>query len=163
VSCHVHPQLRRPWCQSLHVSGQAPHDLCSVHCIPFFGGPGRLVMGTDRRAIEKDHAQCRLRASYLFKEALPHTKLRPANEQLGGNPPGTKLRWQRAPLCAVLMAPENRRNRPSKVFRWGLALRTDFLDQRLPDGPGGIRKDRLHHAHHKQLCSPFCHSRPNRP
>lgn len=107
-------------------------------CIPFFSGPGRLVMSTDRRALEKDHAEGLIPVFDLLKEALPHPRLRPANEQLCGNPPGTKLRWQGAPLRAVLMAPENRRDRPSKIFRWGLSLRTDFFDQRLPDGPGGV-------------------------
>lgn len=159
---HVHPQLRRPWCPSLHVSGQTPHDFCGIHCISFLGGLGRLVMGTDRRTIEKNHAEGLVRASNLFKEALPYPKLRPSNEQLCGNPPETKLRWQGTPLRAVLMTPENRGDRPSKVLRWGLAIRTDFLDQRLPDGSCGIGKDRLHHAHYKQLCSPFCYSRPNR-
>ena len=107
---------------------------------PLFGGPGRLVMGTDRRAIRKNHARCRVRAPDLFRQVLPDTGLRPANEQLCGNPPRTKPGWQDAPLCAVLMAPENRRYRPSKVLRRGLALRVDFLDQRLPDRPDLIRK-----------------------
>jgi len=45
-------------------------------------------MGTDRRAIEKNHAKGLIPVFDLFKEALPHTELRPANEQLCGNPQG---------------------------------------------------------------------------
>lgn len=162
MPCHDCPQLRRPWCQILHVSGQEPHDPFGVLCAPFFSRSGRLMMGTDCRAITKGHAEGLIPVSDLFKKALPHPKLQPANEQLCGNSPGTKLRWQGAPLRAVLMATENRRDRPSKGLR-GLLLRTDVFDQRLPSGPGLIRKNRLHHAHHKQLCNPFRHSRSNRP
>ncbi|GAB6969115.1 hypothetical protein JCM25156A_31540 [Komagataeibacter kakiaceti JCM 25156] len=51
------------------VSGQEPHDPCGVPCIsPFFGGPGRLVMGKDRRAIEKDHAEGLIPVFDLFQK-----------------------------------------------------------------------------------------------
>lgn len=117
-------------------------------------------MGTDCRAIKKNHAQAPIPIFDLVKEALSHTELRPANKQLCRNPPGTKLGWHGTPFRAVLASPEQRGYRPSKVLRWSFSLRTDFLDQRFPYRPGLIRKNRLYHAHHKQLCSPFCHSRP---
>lgn len=53
-----------------------------------FWAPGCLVMGTDYRAIEKDHAEGLISVFNLFKEALPHTEFRPSNEQLCRNPPG---------------------------------------------------------------------------
>jgi len=110
-------------------------------------------MGTDYRAIEKNHAEGMVPVFDLFKEALPHTEFRPSNEQLCDNPPGIKLRWKGSPFRTVLMAPlvapENRGYRPSKVLRSGLPLRTDVLDQRRPDGPSSVGEDRLHHAHHK--------------
>lgn len=102
-------------------------------------------MGTDYRAIKKNHAEGLIPVFDLFKEALPHTELRPANEQLCRDPPATKLIWYGAPFRAVLMAPENRGYCPPQVLRRGLALRTHFLDQSFPSGLGGIGKDRLHH------------------
>ncbi|EHH66895.1 hypothetical protein GMO_28420 [Gluconobacter morbifer G707] len=43
------------------------------------------MLGTDRRAIEKNHAAGLIFTFDLFKEVLPPPKLRPANEQLCGN------------------------------------------------------------------------------
>ncbi|TCS28549.1 hypothetical protein EDC15_12232 [Acetobacter aceti NBRC 14818] len=63
-----------------------PHERLrslTIHLYPpLFGGPGRLVMGTDRRAFEKDHAESLIPVFDLFKEALLYSVLRPANEQL---------------------------------------------------------------------------------
>lgn len=67
------------------------------------------------------------------------------------------------PLRAAMMAPENCGYCPPKVPRGGLALQADFFNLRLPGRPGLIKTNRLHHAYRKQRCSPFCHSRPNRP
>lgn len=106
-------------------------------------------MGTDCRAIRKDHAQCRIHASDLFRQVPPDSGLQPANAQLHAYPPRTKIRWQGTSFCTILMMPENRGDRRPKVPRWRLApFRTDFLDQRLSARPSLTRQDRLHHAHH---------------
>lgn len=65
---------------------------CGVLRIHFLAAAAGLVMGTHRRTIEKDHARCRVRAPDFFKQAVPDTELRPANEQLYCNPLGTKFR-----------------------------------------------------------------------
>ncbi len=131
---------------------------------PLFDGPCRLVMRLDVRAVEKDHAQGWIPVFHLLQECLPHTELRPANEQLSCGPSGAELRRKRSPFRAVLVTPEHRRYRQAQVaWRCCFAFGSLRLDQRLPNPPRIIRNHRLHHAHHKKLCRPTASSRPNRP
>ena len=76
-----------------------------------------------------------------IEQAFPDALLRPANEQLRRQPPRAKLGRDAAPLRAVLVPPENRRDRPPQLFGRRLPARPDLLDQRLPYRPRRIRQN----------------------
>src|SRR4051794_32286564 len=54
--------------------------------------------------------------------------LSPADEQLGGSPPGAKFSRNAAPLGPVLMSPDDRRKAPAQLLRGCLAAWLDRLD-----------------------------------
>lgn len=87
-------------------------------------------MRLDVRAVEKDHAQGWIPVFHLLQECLPHTELRPANEQLSCGPSGAELRRKRSPFRAVLVTPEHRRYRQAQVaWRCCFAFGSLRLDQ----------------------------------
>jgi len=98
------------------------------------------VVRADAGAIEEGHAERDAAALHEFQQALPDALLRPTDEQLRGQPPRAKLGRDAAPLGAVLMAPEDRRDRPPQVLRRRLPVRPNLFDQRFPDDPGRVRK-----------------------
>src|SRR3954447_22497897 len=101
----------------------------------------RLVVSPEVGAVEKGHAKRDAVLLDQLEQALPDTLLRPANEQLRCQPPRTKLGRDAAPLRAVLVPPENRRDRPSQLLRRCLAMRPDRLDQWLPNRPRRVREN----------------------
>ena len=112
----------------------------------------RLVVSPDVGAIDEAHAKRDVVLLDEIEQAFPDALLRPANEQLRGQPPGPQLGRDAAPLRAVLMPPENRRDRPPQLFGRRLPAWPDLLDQRLPNRPRRVRQN---------LTSiPICHA-PN--
>src|SRR4051794_19525033 len=70
-----------------------------------------------------------------IEQPLPDAPLRPTNEELRRQPPRTQFGGDAAPLRAVLVSPENRRDRPSQLLGRRLSARPHRLDQRLPNRP----------------------------
>src|SRR5215210_346375 len=74
------------------------------------------------------------------QQALPHAQARPAEEGLSRPRPGTKLSRDGAPLGAVLMPPDDGRDRAPQILGRGLALGPAGLDQRLQPRPLRVRQ-----------------------
>src|SRR3954453_21120942 len=103
-------------CRSRRESGQAPRARLALGCRPPFFRARRLVVSPDIGAIEEGHAKRDVVLLGEIEQALPDAPLRPADEQLCCQPPRTQLSWDAAPLRAVLVPPENRRDRPAQLF-----------------------------------------------
>jgi hypothetical protein len=99
------------------------------------------VVSTDISAIEKDHAKRDVVLLDEIAQTLPDALLCPADEQLRCQPPRAKLSRNAAPLRAIPVPPENRRDRPPQFLGRRLAPRPDLLDQRLPNRPRRIRQN----------------------
>jgi hypothetical protein len=99
------------------------------------------VVSPDVGAIDEGHAERDATLLDEIEQTFPDALLRPTNKQLRGQPPRAKLRRDAAPLRAVLVSPENRRDRPPQLFGRRLAARPNLLDQRLPNCPRRIRQN----------------------
>jgi hypothetical protein len=99
------------------------------------------VVSSDVGAVEKGHAKREVALLDEIKQALPDLLLRPANKELRRQPPRTQFGGDAAPLRAVLVPPENRRDGPPQFLRRRLAARPDLFDQRLPYCPHRIRQN----------------------
>src|SRR3954471_12102627 len=88
----AHPRSRRLLCRSRRESGQAPRAHLAAGCRPPFLCARRLVVSPDVGAVEKGHAKRDVALLDEIEQALPDTLLGPADEQLCGQPPRTKLR-----------------------------------------------------------------------
>ena len=107
--------ITRPWCHSRHETDQALHEGLVALASPFSTSSRRLLMRPDAGAARK-----------VMPSAMPHLWARPsrrsdspthpADQGLGGPPPRPQFRRNRAPLGAVLMAPENGLDRAPQVL-----------------------------------------------
>src|SRR3954471_11766703 len=113
----------------------------SLLLAPFFRAR-RLVVSPDAGAVQKRHPK--LDASLLGQEqqTLPHAEVGPADEHLRRAGPGTQLSRDGAPLGAVRMPPDDRRNRAPQILWCGLALGPARLNQRLQVHPCSVRQHR---------------------
>jgi hypothetical protein len=107
------------------------------------------VVSPDVGAVEKGHAKRDAVLLDEIEQALPDALLRPANEELRRQPPRTQFGRDAAPLRAILVPPENRRDCPPQFLRWRLAARPDLFDQRLPYRPRHVRQN--------LTSTPICH------
>jgi hypothetical protein len=95
----------------------------------------------DGRAIKEGHAERHAALLDEVEQALPNAPLRPADEQLRRQPPRAEFGRDPAPLGAVLVPPEDRRDGPPQVLGRCLPTRPHLVDQRLPLGPSGVREN----------------------
>jgi len=95
-------------------------------------------MRPDGGAIEKGHPKRDVVLLDEIEQTFPDPLLGPANEQLCGQPPWTQFGGDTAPLRAILVPPENRRNRPPQLFGRRLSPWPDRLNQRFPYRPRRI-------------------------
>ena len=98
-------------------------------------------MSPDIGAVEEGHAQRDVVLLDEIEQALSDVLLRSANKELRSQPLRTQFGRDTAPLRAVLVPPEDRRNRPPQFLRRRLAARPDLFDQRLPNRPGRVRQN----------------------
>src|SRR5689334_25091249 len=96
-----------------------------------FVGAGRLLMSPNIGAVEKGHAEGDTALLDQVEQALPDPEMRPADEGLRRLPPGPELAGDTAPLGAVLVPPEDGRDRLPQVVVRHLAGRPDLVDQPL--------------------------------
>ena len=79
---------------------------------------------------------------------------RPADEDLGGAPPGSEVGRDGAPLGPVLMPPQDGGERAAQVLRWRLALRAGKPRPAAPEPPIARRSASRLLARRRQNASP---------
>jgi hypothetical protein len=107
---------------------------------PLFFSARRLVVSPDVGAVDEGHAERHALLLHQRQQALPDTSLGPADEDLRRQPPRLEIVRHAAPLRAVLMPPEDRRNGPAQLLQRCFAVWPGLLDQRLPHCPDRIRE-----------------------
>src|SRR4051812_14674176 len=139
-SAITHARSRTPWCRSRRANGPALHAHRAPGWWPPFFRARRLVVRPDAGAVQKRHPE--LDPALLGQEPqpLPHAQVSPADEGLGRPRPGPQLSRNGAPLGAVLMPPDDRRERAAQILWCGLALGPTRLDQRLQAHPCSVRQ-----------------------
>src|SRR3954454_3319159 len=138
-SAITHARSRTPWSHTPHASGPALHGCPAALKSPLSSGPGCCLVGPDAGAVQKRHPE--LNPTLLGQEPqpLPDTQVSPADKGLGRPRPGTQVSRDGAPLGAVLMPPDDRRERAAQILRLRLTLGPTRLNQRLQAHPVRVR------------------------
>src|SRR3954454_2296857 len=92
------------------ASGPARHAHLALCWWPPFFRARRLVVRPDAGAVQKRHPELDPVLLGQEPQPLPDTQVGPADEGLSRPRPGTKLSRDGAPLGAVLMPPDDRRD-----------------------------------------------------
>lgn len=102
-------------------------------------------MCADVAAVQKRHAKLRPPAALLRQrqQALPYAQVEPTVVALRGHPPRAKRRWNRPPLGAVVMPPNDRLDRAPQLMRLRLAVWPHRLNQWPKPCPHRVRKDAI--------------------
>ena len=115
-------------------------------------------MRPDAGAVQKRHPELDPALLGEEQQPLPHAQMRPADEGLSSPPPWPEVSRNGTPLGAVLMSPKDGGEGAPQIPRWGLALGSARLDQRLQAHPVRVREHcsssfqrRQNARHHKRF------------
>src|SRR3954467_15675884 len=104
-----------PWSHTRPETGPGLHDDPAPPRSPLSSGTGRFLMRPDAGAVQKRHPELDPARLGETQQALPHAQVGPANEGLSRPRPGTQVSGHGAPLGAVLVPPEDGRERAPQI------------------------------------------------
>ena len=92
-------------------------------------------MSPDVPAIKERHAELEAALLNQIQQALPPAELCTADEGLRRHPPEPALIRQGAPLCAIVLALDDRALGATQMLRRNLGMRATRIGQRLEQRP----------------------------